>query len=273
MSHRCLFLIAALLTNISTGFTQTLGDIARAERARREVLNRKNLSDVPATETPATVVGREALIKEALRVSGAKRQLERLRETSLPSITNGPVPKGVSAQEYGRLVNDIFGVERLMPLMEKSVANSVTDKTLIDVVRWYRSPLGKKIAIAEVNTNAPDAPARLQQFASTLQSNPPTANRQQLIEGISATAPGISMRFRDFEKTFTTPETESITQGGALWYLFAYEPLSEGELSAYLSFLKSPSVTAFNNSVWNGLDATFGDAAQRFGQKLAEKKR
>ena len=33
MSHRCLFLIAALLTNISTGFTQTLGDIARADAA------------------------------------------------------------------------------------------------------------------------------------------------------------------------------------------------------------------------------------------------
>src|SRR5207237_5918909 len=154
------------------------GDVARAERARREVLNRKNLSETPATETPATetpatVVGREALIKEALRVSGAKRQLERLLETSLPSIAKGAVPKGVSAQEYGRLVNDVFGVERLMPVMEKSVSNAVTDKTLVDILRWYRSPLGKKIAIAEVTSNAPDAAARLQQFASTLQSNSP----------------------------------------------------------------------------------------------------
>src|SRR5436309_14703054 len=98
-----------------------------------------------------------------------------------------------------------------------------------------------------VNTNAPDAPARLQQFASTLESNPPTANRQQLIEDISATAPGISRRYRDFEKTVTAPETESTTQAGAIWYLFAYNSLSESELSAYLSFLKSPSVTAFNN--------------------------
>ncbi len=77
-----------------------------------------------------------------------------------------------------------------------------------------------------VNTNAPDAPARLQQFALTLESNPPTANRQQLIEDISATVPGISRRFRDFEKTVTTRETESTVQAGAIWYFFAYNSLS-----------------------------------------------
>jgi len=273
MSHRCLFLIAALLTNISTGFTQTLGDIARAERARREVLARRATSDMPAKDVPATVVGREALIKEALRVSGAKRQLERVLETSLPTIANGPVPKGVSAQEYRRLVNDTFDAEHLMPAMEKSVSNAVNEKTLIDIVRWYRSPLGKKIATTEANVNDPDAAARLQHFTSTLESNPPTPNRQQLIEGISATTPGISRSFRDFEKTFRTQASESITQDAALWYLFAYDSLSEAELSAYLTFLKSPSVTAFNNSIWNALDATFGDAAQHFGQKLADKKR
>src|SRR2546428_12226046 len=103
MSYRCFLLIVVVLADVPIGFTQALGDVARAERARREVLNRRNLSDVPATETPAPVVGREELIKEALRVSGAKRQLERLLETSLPSIANGPVPKSVSAQEYGRL--------------------------------------------------------------------------------------------------------------------------------------------------------------------------
>ena len=109
MPYRCLLLIVVVLANVSIGFTQTLGDAARAERARRDVLNRKNAAEAPATETPQTVVGREALIKEALRVSGAKRQLELLLETSLPSIANGPVPKGVSVQEYGRLMKDVFG--------------------------------------------------------------------------------------------------------------------------------------------------------------------
>ena len=48
-----------------------------------------------------------------------------------------------------------------------------------------------------------------------------------------------------------------------------YHSLSDAELSAYLTFLKSPAVGAFNSSVWNGLDVTFGDAAQRLGRKLA----
>jgi len=55
--------------------------------------------------------------------------------------------------------------------------------------------------------------------------------------------------------------------------LFCLQLVELKQLLGYLFFLKSPSVTAFNNSVWNGMDATFGDAVQRFGQKLAEKKR
>ena len=169
MSHRCLFLIAALLTNISTGFTQTLGDIARAERARREVLARRATSDMPAKDVPATVVGREALIKEALRVSGAKRQLERVLETSLPTIANGPVPKGVSAQEYRRLVNDTFDAEHLMPAMEKSLKRH-------DKIRLYYE-LGSRFPGAgwddlEDERPAVDAPVHLVQHPGVLLVDP-----------------------------------------------------------------------------------------------------
>ena len=67
--------------------------------------------------------------------------------------------------------------------------------------------------------------------------------------------------------------TKSLSDGTALWVLFTYNSLSEAELSDYLTFLKSSSAAAFNNSVWNGIDATFGDAALQFGRKLAEKNR
>ena len=58
-----------------------------------------------------------------------------------------------------------------------------------------------------------------------------------------------------------------------VWFLFAYNSLSEAELSGYLAFLKSPSIAAFQNAVWSGMDATFADAAQHFGRRLGEKKR
>jgi len=268
MSYRRLLLILFILTNVSTGFSQTLADIARAERARRQGLTKS----VVSANAPKPL-DREALMKEALGASGARRQVEQVLETSLPSATNGHLPDGVSTQEYQQITKEVFQVEHLMQVMQKSVSSRVDDKTLVDIVRWYRTPLGKKIATAEINANAPDTPARLQHYVAMLQSNSPSANRQQLINGISAAGIRIPRPPADFEKTLGADRTKSISDGTALWSLFTYNSLSDAELSDYLTFLKSSSAAAFNNSVWSGIDATFGDAAQQLGRKLAEKKR
>jgi len=269
MSYRCSLLIALIVACASTGFSQTLGDLARAERARRQLLARGAASPDKA----ATLVGREALIKEVLRVSGAKRQMEQVLQSSLPSLTNEKLPEGMSTREYQAVVGEVFNVERLMRLVEKSISDSVADKTLIDIVRWYRSPLGNKIAMAEISGNQPQASARLQQYAATLQSNAPSESRQQLVDGITATALGLPRPTSDFDTIFAGQSTDAISQGTSLWFLFTYSSLSETELSSYLSFLKSPSVTQFNSAVWNGMDATFSDAAQRLAGRLAGKKK
>jgi hypothetical protein len=267
MSHRCLLLVFLIFASALTGFTQTLGDIARAERARREVLSRRGASP----DNPAAPAGREALVKEALRVSGATRQLEQVLGTSLSSVANGKLPDGVSAKEYQQIINEVFEREHLTRVMEKSISEAVNDETLLEIARWHSSPLAKRIATAETNASGPDAPVRLQHFASMLQSDAPSASRQQLVEDITAAALGVPRPSPDFEKTFRTQLTESTSQGNTIWFLFVYNSLSEGELAEYLKFLKSPSATAFSNSIWDGIDATFADAAQRFGRKLAEK--
>src|SRR5438876_232752 len=145
MSYRRLLLILFVLTNVSTGFSQTLADVARAERARRQGLTKS----VPSANTPsaniaAKPVAREALIKEALGASGARRQVEQVVKTSLPSATNGQLPKDISAQEYRQITSEVFDVDHLMQVMGKSISGRVDDKTLVDILRWYRSPLGKK---------------------------------------------------------------------------------------------------------------------------------
>src|SRR5437016_1388186 len=134
MLYRRLLLILFVLTNVSTGFSQTLADIARAERARRQGLTKS----IASANTPKPLE-REALMKEALRASGARRQVEEVLKTSLPSATNGQLPDGISAQEYRQITKDVFEVEHLMQVMEKSISGRVDDKTLVDIVRWYRS--------------------------------------------------------------------------------------------------------------------------------------
>jgi hypothetical protein len=62
-------------------------------------------------------------------------------------------------------------------------------------------------------------------------------------------------------------------QGIILSFLFAYDSLADSDLLEFLEFLKSPSASAFNNSIWNGMTTAFGDAGQHLGRQLAEKKR
>src|SRR5438132_1073098 len=68
MSYRRLLLILFVLTNVSTGFSQTLADVARAERARRQGLTKSVTSantpsaNTPSANTAAKPVAREALI-------------------------------------------------------------------------------------------------------------------------------------------------------------------------------------------------------------------
>src|SRR5438552_1467484 len=188
MSYRYFLSFVFILATASTGFTQTLGDLARAERARRELVAKRSASP----DSSATVIGREALIKEALRVSGGKQQLDQLLQTSMSSVKNRKLPEGVSAREYQRIVNEVFNAEQLTRLIEKSIADNVNDKTITDIVRWYRSPLGQKVMTAEMNAMDPQASIRLQQFVSTLDANRPSANRQELVEAIGGTALGIS---------------------------------------------------------------------------------
>lgn len=278
-------LILVVLAGAPTASSQSIADAARTERARRQA----------SAQLPA---GREALMDEALRVSGAKRQLEQVLESSLQSLAGNTPPKGISPQEYQETIREALNPERLMPLFETSIAGEVTEKTLADIVRWYRSPLGIEVAAAEIKANGAAASTQMQRYASTLAANPPARTRIQLLQqlegqtqatektvvmlmslvmsiykGMTAAGLEIAPPPPDFERTFRAQVTEPMRQGIMLWFLFAYNSLSEPDLAGYIAFLKSPPAAAFNDSIWAGMNASFGEAAQFLGRKLAERKR
>jgi hypothetical protein len=261
MLQRQLLLIALILGNVSLGIPQSLGDFARAERARRKGFTGNRPNRNPAANTAT----REGLIKEAVRVSGARRQLEQALETFRPSSPNEKRPDGISAQEYQQAVNEAFQMDRLIRGMEQSVPESVKDSTLTEVIRFYGSPLGRKVSGAEISAIGPETATQFQRYAATLPEKSVSAVRQEVVEGVSAAGLGIPRPPSDAAKTLDA-------RGPGLWFQFVYNSFTDGELSSYLNFLKSPAAVEFNNSMWTGMDATLGDAAQRLAQRLSEKK-
>ena len=261
LQRQLLLVVILIIGNVSFGLTQSLGDFARAERARR-----KGFAGNRPADTSAKSPTRDALIKEAVRVSGAKRQLEQAVETFRPSLGDERAAEGFSPQEYQQAINEVFKLDRLIRGVEQSVPESVQDSTLAEVVRFYGSPLGRKIAATEADANVAGATARFQYYASTTAEKSVSVNRQELVEAISAAGLGIPRPPREAGKTVEA-------RGTGIWFQFIYESLTDVELSSYLTFLKSPAATEFNNAMWSGMDATLGDAAQRLAQRLSEKKR
>jgi hypothetical protein len=260
MLQRQLLLIVLMFGNVSLGIPQTLGDFARAERARRTSFKGNRPSKSP-TANSAT---REGLIKEAVRVSGARRQLEQAVETFRPT-GNDKRTDGISAQEYQQAVNEVFQMDRLLRGMEQSVPESVQDSILTEVIRFYGSPLGRKISAAEISANGPDTATQFQRYAATMPEKSVPAIRQEVVDTISAAGLGIPRPPRDVATTLDR-------RGNGLWFQFVYNSFTDAELSSYLAFLKSPAAAAFNNSMWSGMDAALGDAAQRLAQRLSEKR-
>ena len=261
MLSRQFLLIVLIFGSISSGFSQDLGDFARAERARR----RGFTGNPVRTDGGGKASGRDGLIKEALRVSGAKRQLEQALETFRPALVDQKQTNGIPVQEYQQAVNEVFQLDRLIRVMEQSVPESVSSITLTEVIRFYESSLGRRISAAEIGANSPDQAAQFQRYASATHEKPASTSRQESVDGISAAGLGIPRPPRDARKILDA-------QGSGLWMQFVYNPFSDAELSSYLAFLKSPAATAFNNAMWSAMDAALGDAAQRLAQKLADKK-
>src|SRR5262249_22848030 len=94
LQRQLLLVVVLIFANVSFGLTQTLADLARAERARR-----KGVTANRPTNTNAKSPTREALIKEAVRVSGAKRQLEQELETFRPSLGDEKAAEGISPHQ------------------------------------------------------------------------------------------------------------------------------------------------------------------------------
>src|SRR5262245_23944558 len=141
MSRRILLAALLFATHVSTGFAQTLADVAREERLRREMIM---TGGIPL-DSVVLPLGPEALLKEALQVSGARRQLQQVVDAALQSIAKQKHPGDITGPEYQQIISEAFDSDRLMRIMEETMGKGVSEKTLRDIILWYRSPLGKKI--------------------------------------------------------------------------------------------------------------------------------
>lgn len=122
-----------------------------------------------------------------MRLSGQWAQLESLSEQMRSGLLEGlskdgsQVPEATQAQVKAAAAQ-AFTVERARQLAQRSVAENTRTEHLAELMRWYESPVARRITQAEVEDTARadnDLQARTQRGMALVQASSP--QRQQLL--------------------------------------------------------------------------------------------
>ncbi len=138
-----------------------------------------------ATSAQAQISDSQA--EALMRLSGAWAQLESLsgqmRSGLLEGLAASPTPPAAAVQEKVKAAATVaFEVDRVRRSAQRAVAQNTRAEHLAELMRWYESPVARRISQAEVEDTARaenDLKARTQRGMALVQAATP--QRQQLL--------------------------------------------------------------------------------------------
>lgn len=213
---------------------------------------------------------REALIAEALEISGTKKALETIpihirtqfeaRQTQLKAEHKGRV---------ARILTDAFRAESLYGAVRGAFRTNYDPQRMSLAVAQLRSPLFRKAAALEIAASEPGAQQDLERFAMGLQGDIPPPARVALVQRHEAAMRSAELQIEmavvafqavaralepvlPSEKRPTARETEiavgqmraqgeSLIRAALVRWLYTYRSLTDEELATYVAFGESDS--------------------------------
>lgn len=246
----------------------------------------------------AAPLGTAAKIDRLIEVSGIAYSARQMP----PSIAGGfdEPQSGLSDEVRGALHEAAILSFRPEPVIEKvrkALATALTARQLDETLAWFDGPLGRHITDLENSASEPGANDRIVAFAKTLKAHPPAKHRAELIAKINTVTQSGDINAMILETTYlasalginaaqpaenrmsveavrrriksATPELrkqsdESLT----MTMLYAYQPLSDKELEAYLKFLTSPGGAAYSKGSAAGMREAMLEQMGHFMQAI-----
>jgi hypothetical protein len=278
---RIVSIIVVVLGCASAAMPQavSLGDLARQERERRKELENS----------------REQLVKEALLYSGGARILGQLTRTFSESSDNlfAQFPEEARERLKKSTLESVSG-SRLVPTFERTFAMEMDGETLIQVWRWYKTPIGSRIFQVESNQTVPDpdflkrpVPASRARLIEELDRQSKSSERtvasilvmsKAMLTGMLTISNEPQTKrdvfLRDFERGFTASATAPLTAAIRNGILFTFRDVSDSDLEEYLRFLSTPGGQRFAQATWKALQASLqqggAEAGAAFGQVMRQ---
>tara|TARA_R110001592_G_scaffold6853_1_gene37786 strand:- start:759 stop:1559 length:801 start_codon:yes stop_codon:yes gene_type:complete len=232
----------------------------------------------------------EGTINELIVLSGIKSQIEDLPTSVVAMIHQGfPNLSNEKKNELAVIFGKVFNSDLVLKDIASDMQKNLTENEAKEVITWYESNTGNRIARAEEDASTPQAMIEFQKAAPQLMTNSELmATVQKLLEQTKvieetidiqetvmlATMVGMS-QVRNPEQDINVEQLKSIVtmqidqaksgveQMVAAQLAFTYKDIDKASMNEYLSALESPAMKKFNNSNANGLRIALSNALDR----------
>jgi hypothetical protein len=211
---------------------------------------------------------RDALIAEALEISGTKKALESIPMQIRAQYDARQNPlKAEDKTRVVRILTDAFRPDVLYGAVRNAFRTNYDPQRMSHVMTQLRSPLFKKIAALELAAGEPGAKQDLERFALGLQGDIPPPARVALVqrheaamrsadlqiemavvafqtvarslEPVLSTTQRLTGREMDAAERKLRAQQENLTRAALVRWLYTYRSLSTEELASYVEFGES----------------------------------
>lgn len=208
---------------------------------------------------------RIGLVEELLGITLAKRALAELASHPPKYPETDPTTAKMRAV-VNRMMTEAVNPAATYPVFREGMRSRVDDALLAEVLTWYRTPIGRKLAKLAVDAESPQGQAELPAFAEKVRRDPPGEERIALVDrldaGLGLTETkldvfGVSLKMmaqmlesagsqgararmsEDVVSVMRNRMRASARPTSLLTLLYAYRAVPDAELESYVEFLET----------------------------------
>lgn len=241
----------------------------------------------------------EGLIHDALQLSEAKKQMSHYADivsSGLPQVRSGMGEERLK-NELPVIVRDSFKLSKIYPAAVSTFSARFNRSNMQSVIRWLKSPLGKRVASLEVEASTPEAVKRSTEFGNEYDRL--KESRKQRIRNVEKalhvtdlTISIVSVSLFEMLKgmqsqmhshsTMSSEEIDALVENVRgipreplmrnvlISLAYTYRDLADEELDAVARFYQTPEGAWFSNTRMEAISAAIGKSSRESGEKIGK---
>jgi tetratricopeptide (TPR) repeat protein len=241
----------------------------------------------------------QGLIHDALELSGAKKQMSHYADIvsrGLPQVRSGMGEEKLK-NELPVMVRDSFKLSKIYPAVVSTFSARFNRSNMQSVIRWLKSPLGKRVTLLEVEARRPEAVKRSTEFGSEYDRLKESRKQRirdvekalqvtdltisivsgslfEMLKGMQSQMHGHStMNSEEIDALVESVRgvpREPLMRNVLISLAYTYRDLADEEIDAVAGFYQTPEGAWFSNTGMEAISAAIGKSSREIGEKIGK---